>query len=192
MRVIAGSAKGRRLRAGKGRAVRPTADKVKGALFNILASRFDLQSAGILDLFAGSGGLGIEALSRGAGHVTFVDESAAAIRVLRDNLRACRMEEAARVLSVPVPRALAQLARQQVHFDGVLLDPPYGQGLVDQTLAAIAAHGLVRPGGWAMVEHHVDETPAAAYGPLRLTQARRYGKTALALFVASEATSDEP
>ena len=188
MRVIAGSAKGRRLHAGKGQAVRPTADKVKGALFNILASRFDLRSAQVLDLFAGSGNLGIEALSRGAHHVTFVDESAASIRVLRNNLRACRMEESARVLSVPVTRALAQLARQQVHFDGVLLDPPYGRGLVDHTLAAIAAYGLVRPGGWAMVEHHVDEAPVDAYGALRLTQARRYGKTALALFVALEAT----
>ena len=189
MRVIAGSAKGRRLRAGKGQAVRPTADKVKGALFSILASRFDLQSARVLDLFAGSGALGIEALSRGASEVTFVDESAASIRVLRDNLRACRMEAAARVLSGPVARGLAQLARAQVHFDGVLLDPPYGHGLVDHTLAAIAAGGLVRAGGWAMVEHHADEAPAEAYGSLRLTQTRRYGKTALTLFVVSEAAN---
>src|ERR1035437_9879508 len=136
MRVIAGSAKGRRLRAGKGQAVRPTADKVKGALFNILASRFDLRSAQVLDLFAGSGNLGIEALSRGVGHVTFVDESTAAVRTLRDNLRACGMERAAVVLAMPVARALAQLARQQVRFDGVLIDPPYGHGLVDRTLAA--------------------------------------------------------
>ena len=189
MRVIAGSAKGRRLHAGKGQAVRPTADKVKGALFNILASRFDLRSARLLDLYAGSGSLGIEALSRGASHVTFVDESAASIHVLRDNLRACRMDGAARVLRLPAMRALVQLARQPVAFDGVLLDPPYGHGLVEQTLAAIAAHGVVHPGGWVMAEHHVDETPAAAYGSLRLTQTRRYGKTALALFVALEATS---
>jgi 16S rRNA (guanine966-N2)-methyltransferase len=189
MRVIAGSAKGRRLHAGTGQAVRPTADKVKGALFNILASRFDLRSASVLDLFAGSGNLGIEALSRGASHVTFVDGSGLAIRLLRDNLRACRMEGAARVLHVPVVRALAQCARAQVRFDGVLLDPPYGHGLVDHTLAALAVHGVVQPGGWVMVEHHVGEAPAAAYGSLRLTQTWRYGKTALALFVAPEATS---
>jgi pantetheine-phosphate adenylyltransferase len=188
MRVIAGSAKGRRLHAGKGQAVRPTADKVKGALFNILASRFDLRSAQVLDLFAGSGNLGIEALSRGVGHVTFVDESTAAVRTLRDNLRACGMERAARVLAMPVARALAQLARQQVRFDGVLIDPPYGHGLVDRTLAALAAHGSVHAGGWVLVEHHVDEPPAASYGALRLTQTRHYGKTDLTLFVADTLT----
>ncbi len=189
MRVIAGSAKGRRLYTGKDQTVRPTGDKVKGALFNILASRFDLQAARILDLFSGTGNLGIEALSRGASHVTFVDESAASIRLLRDNLRICRMEDTARVLVLPVARALAQLARQQVQFDGVLLDPPYSKGLVDQTLVVVATHALVRAGGWTVVEHHVDEAPASAYGTLRLTQARRYGKTALALFVASETAS---
>jgi len=187
MRVIAGSAKGRRLRAGAGQAVRPTADKVKGALFNILASRFDLGAAQVLDLFAGSGNLGIEALSRGASHVTFVDESAASIQILRDNLRVCRLDGAARVLRLPARRALTQLAQQQAGFDGVLLDPPYGHGLVDETLGALATLGMVRPGGWVMAEHHVDEAPAAAYGRLRLTQTRRYGKTAIALFVAAEA-----
>jgi pantetheine-phosphate adenylyltransferase len=191
MRVIAGNAKGRRLRVGAGLAVRPTADKVKGALFNILASRFDLHGAVVLDVFAGSGNLGIEALSRGARHVTFVDESPASIRLLRDNLRVCQLEEAARVLRLPATRALALLAREALRFDGVLLDPPYGHGLVDQTLAALAACGIVHPGGWVAAEHHVDEAPAAAYGALRLTHARRYGKTALALFVALEAASAE-
>jgi len=189
MRVIAGSAKGRRLRAGTGQAVRPTADKVKGALFNILGSRFDLHAAQILDLFAGSGSLGIEALSRGARDVTFVDESAASIRVLRDNLRACQLEVAARVLRLPADRALAQLARQQARFDGVILDPPYGHGLVGDTLAALALQGVVRAGGWVMAEHHINEAPDPAYGTLRLTQTRRYGKTALALFVAADAAA---
>ena len=87
MRVIAGSARGRRLTAGRGRTVRPTADKVKGALFSSLASRFTIESAAILDLFAGSGALGIEALSRGAAHVTFVEHAAAALPALRDWLR---------------------------------------------------------------------------------------------------------
>src|SRR5437868_5771440 len=146
MRVIAGRIKGRRLLAGTGQAVRPTADKVKGALFNILASRFDLQSAQVLDLFAGTGSLGIEALSRGAGHVVFVDDNVAAMHIVRENLHTCGMQAAARLLVMPVPRALAQLARQQIAFDGVLLDPPYGHGLVDQTLGTLAAHGLVSAG----------------------------------------------
>src|SRR5574340_617662 len=89
MRVIAGAAKGRRLRVGSGTAVRPTADKVKGALFNIVTHRVALDATRVLDLFAGSGALGIEALSRGAASVTFVERSAAAVRLLRANLAHC-------------------------------------------------------------------------------------------------------
>jgi len=186
MRVIAGSAKGRRLQAGRGLVVRPTADKVKGALFNILASRFDIAAAHVLDLFAGTGGLGIEALSRGAAHVTFVENAAAALRVLRRNLETCGFAERARLLPLPVDRALAQLAREHRAFDGVVLDPPYELGLVDRTLAALAHRQLLRPGAWVLAEHHLDERPAAAYGPLRLTQARHYGKTGVALFVTDQ------
>jgi pantetheine-phosphate adenylyltransferase len=186
MRVITGTARGRRLRAGRGPAIRPTADKVKGAIFSILASRFSIQSARVLDLFAGSGSLGIEALSRGAAAVTFVDHSAPAVRLLRANLQACRMEAHARILQMPLGRALVVLAGEAARFDGVLVDPPYERGLVEKTLAALARAGLARPGAWVMVEHHVEETPAPAYGPLRLTQTRRYGKTGLAVFVADE------
>ncbi len=186
MRVIAGSARGRRLRAGPGLRVRPTADKVKGALFNILASRFTVESAQVLDLFAGSGGLGIEALSRGAARVTFVEQSAASVRVLRENLRLCGFEPRARVMSCGVAPALAGLARAGARFDGLVLDPPYGKGLVERSLADLAASGLTRPGGWVIVEHHTDESPGPAYGALRLTQRRHYGKTGLAVFVANE------
>ena len=187
MRVIAGSAKGRRLATSRGSAVRPTADKVKGALFNILASRFDIEATHLLDLFAGSGALGIEALSRGAAAVTFVEQSATSARVLRDNLERCGFNARARVLQMPVQRALAQLARAGARFDGVLADPPYGQGLVTRTLGDLATHGLAKTGGWVVIEHHIDEEPPTMCGPLRLTQERRYGKTGLALFVADEA-----
>src|SRR5438477_9240271 len=113
MRVIAGSAKGRRLRAGTGQALRPTGDKVKGALFSILSSRFALDSARLLDLFAGSGNLGIEALSRGAAHVTFVEESAAAMDILRENVGRCGFAARALLLRLPVARALRHLAGEQ-------------------------------------------------------------------------------
>src|SRR3990172_1727686 len=100
MRVIAGSAKGRRLAASRGLAVRPTSDKVKGAIFSVLGSRFHIESAQLLDVFAGSGALGIEALSRGARTVTFVEHSAAAARVLRENLHRCGFSDRARVLQI--------------------------------------------------------------------------------------------
>jgi len=188
MRVIAGSARGRRLRTVAGQAVRPTADKVKGALFSILASRFTLEGAHVLDLFAGSGALGIEALSRGAAHAVFVEQGEHAGRALRENLQLCGFASRARVLGMPVQRALTRLAAERAQFDGVLLDPPYGRGLVDRTLRALVEARLVRTGGWVVVEHHADEAPADVPAPLHLTPARRYGKTRLTLLVAAHDT----
>ncbi|MGD9763947.1 MAG: 16S rRNA (guanine(966)-N(2))-methyltransferase RsmD [Candidatus Binatia bacterium] len=182
MRVIAGSAKGRRLRTAAGLAVRPTADRVKEALFSMLGSRFTLDGAELLDLYAGSGALGIEGLSRGASAATFVEHDGTARRILGENLRQCGFETRATVLASPVERALRSCARERRRFDGVLLDPPYGRGLVDATLRQLADGDVVRPGGWVAVEHHADEGPDTAYGDLQLTAAKRYGKTALALF----------
>lgn len=192
MRVITGSAKGRRLRAAPGLGLRPTGDKVKGALFNILESRFSLESAQVLDLFAGTGGLGIEALSRSAATVTFVEQAPASLRALQENLKRCGFEERARILATSVPRALIRFRRDGVCFDGILLDPPYGKDWLASTLAQIAEGGAVRPGGWVMAEHQVAETPPQACGPLRLTQTRHYGKTGLALYVAQGAMSEKP
>ena len=138
MRVIAGIAKGRRLRTPRGMALRPTADKVKGALFSILESRFSLRSAHLLDLFAGTGALGIEALSRGAATVTFVEHAHASIAVLRENLKWCGFEPHARIVRLPVQRALTQLGREGGRFDGVLVDAPYLQDWVEPTLLALA------------------------------------------------------
>lgn len=186
MRVIAGSAKGRRLRTVAGRAVRPTADRVKEALFSMLDSRFSLDGAELLDLFAGSGALGIEGLSRGAVAATFVERDVAARRALEANLRHCGFDARARVLTASVDRALRAGVLHQRQFDGVLLDPPYGRGLADATLRQLSAVEVVRPGGWVAVEHHAGDELATAYGDLRLTAAKRYGKTALALFAKSQ------
>lgn len=152
-------------------------------MFDVLGSRFDLAGQRVLDLFAGSGALGIEALSRGAERVAFVEQSAAAVRVLRDNLRACALEARARVCAGAVARWLPELGRAGQRFDGVLLDPPYGMGLADATLRQIADSGLVERGGWVMVEAHVEDRLGENYGRLRLTRTRRYGKTTLNLFV---------
>ncbi len=182
--MIAGKARGRQLVAGRGKQMRPTAVKVRGAIFNMLESRFALRGARILDLFAGTGSLGIEALSRQAAGVTFVECSEASLGALRRNLQECGFSGQARVMGVPVLAALRRLQRLGEQFDGILADPPYEAGWVDRVLRAVAAARLVRPGGWVVVEHSVREPPAAQYGPLRLTRERRYGKTAVALFVA--------
>lgn len=192
MRVIAGSAKGRRLQAGPDQRIRPTGDKVKGALFNILASRFDLAETRVLDLFAGAGTLGIEALSRGAAHVTFVESAKAAAALLRGNIDTCRFTERAQVIERRVEPALAQLQRAGQPFHGVILDPPYGLGLVDKTLRELMSAGVLSADAWVMVEHHVDEPPADSYGSLRLTQSRHYGKTCLALLTTDTNMPDNP
>ena len=182
MRVIAGAAKGRRLQAPPGRAVRPTADRVKEALFSIVQSRFELVDATVLDLYAGTGALGIEGLSRGARRAVFVEQDHTARRVLAANLAACGFAVRARVLGTPVRRAVTDLAARGERFDGVLMDPPYGQGLVDAALAQIAAVGVIEAGGWVAVEHGIDDVLADVYGSLQLTTIRRYGKTAVAVF----------
>lgn len=180
MRVIAGTARGRRLRTVAGTATRPTADKVKGAMFSILLSRVDLAGARILDLFSGSGALGIEALSRGAAQVTFVEQAAAAGRALEANLHACGFTAQARILRLPAHRALTRLARQGEQFAGALLDPPYGEGQVAATVRWLVENGLIRAGGWIMIEHGPGEMPEPPSGT-QLTVHRRYGKTGLAL-----------
>jgi len=187
MRVIAGSAKGRRLRAVRGQAVRPTADRVKEALFSIVQSRFDLDGAVVLDLFAGTGALGIEALSRGAARAIFVEDKREPRLALEANLDGCGFRDRARILPVPVRRALSQLADGEDRFDGVLIDPPYGQGLANAALAQLAGTGLLADGGWVIVEHHADDAMAERYGGLRLTALRRYGKTAVALYSETQA-----
>lgn len=182
MRVIAGSARGRRLEAPPGRSVRPTADRVKEALFSMLGSRVDLAEAVLLDLFAGSGALGIEALSRGAAAVVFVEQDAAARRLLGANLERCGLGGHGRVIGQPARAALIRLAAEGARFDGVLMDPPYGRGLARRTLEQLAAGPLLRPGAWVAAEHHLEDRLAEAYGTLRLTTAKRYGKTGVSLY----------
>jgi 16S rRNA (guanine(966)-N(2))-methyltransferase RsmD len=182
MRVIAGEARGRPLRAVRGPGVRPTADRVREALFSIVLSRVSLVGSAVLDLFAGTGAVGIEALSRGAARAVFVERDIVARRVLRANLSTCRFAARAEIVPMSVQRGLAMLAARKDRFDGVFVDPPYGRGLAAETVAALAEKAILGPGAWVMVEHHRDDPLASAYGGLRLTQARRYGKTCLTLY----------
>lgn len=192
MRVIAGAAKGRRLHAVKGQAVRPTADRVKEALFSILGSRFDLTGATLLDLYAGTGGVGIEALSRGARRVTFVEQHGATCRLLRENLELCGFVEQATVVCAPVRRALRASAERGEVYQGALVDPPYGCGLAAESLEELGSLRLLERGAWVMVEHHTDDALAPSYGFLHLTHSRRYGKTCLSLFQANATEAPEP
>lgn len=168
MRIIAGRWRGRTLRAPAGRETRPTADRVREAWMSAL--QFDLPDARVLDLFAGSGALGLEALSRGAAHVTFIEHAARPLAALRANIAALNAADACTVVRADVLTWLARFGAQP--FDLALADPPYGDGLA----ARLAEIFVARPfAGWLWIEHGADEELPDVEG----AATRRYGDTAL-------------
>lgn len=164
MRVVAGDLRGRQFEAPPGRDTRPTTDKVREAVFNALGSLDLVRDARVADLYAGSGGLGIEALSRGAAHVTFVERDRAAVAVLRDNLARLGLGQRSRVV---VGDAVAMVGGLDV--DLVLADPPYEFDQWPALLAAVRADFVVAEAGRAL-------DPAALPG-WDVTRSRRYGRT---------------
>jgi 16S rRNA (guanine966-N2)-methyltransferase len=176
MRVTAGSAKGTRLRSAGRADIRPTSDMVKEALFNALASR--LGDARVLDLFAGTGGLGIEALSRGAAQAVFVEKDPRRAAVIRENLTAAHLSDRAEVRRGNALGEIPDLAGAGHQFDVILLDPPYGHGLQETSLRLVASSGLLAPDGVAVAEGHWRDDPGEV-GGLRRTRTARYGETAL-------------
>ncbi|MRG94121.1 16S rRNA (guanine(966)-N(2))-methyltransferase RsmD [Polyangium spumosum] len=184
MRVIGGSLGGRRLVAPSGHATRPTSDRVREALFNVLG---DVSGASVLDLYAGTGALGIEALSRGASRVVFVENGRPALAALQKNLASLGIDGACRVITQPVTRALAALVPLGP-FDLILLDPPYA-ALVEaaRVLEALTveASRLVSPGARVVLEHASRDAPPA---PPRLVrdETRIYGDTAISLYTPAE------
>ncbi|HEY2987216.1 MAG TPA: 16S rRNA (guanine(966)-N(2))-methyltransferase RsmD [Candidatus Binatia bacterium] len=189
MRVISGQAKGRRLKTPKGRELRPTADRVKEALFNILPH--DLSGRRVLDLYAGTGSLSLEALSRGAEAAVLVEISRDATQAIEENLRALEFTARSRVVAGPVFRSIRTLGRAGERFDLILLDPPYDKELVGETLKAIAAEGLLAESGVVVAEHSVREKVAERYGALVLTDQRRYGDTQLSFFTVSKEAAEK-
>ena len=180
MRIIGGNARGRRLKAPKGRALRPTAARVKEALFNILPH--DLSGAKVLDLFAGTGNLTVEALSRGAAEAILVDASAQSAKTIRENLRRLDLTDRTKVWLAPVNRAVRLLGGRRETFDIIFLDPPYDRRLVETTLTAVARGGLLRPTGTLIAEHSIREEIAPRYNGLKLYDQRRYGDSLLSFF----------
>ncbi|HEY8489104.1 MAG TPA: 16S rRNA (guanine(966)-N(2))-methyltransferase RsmD [Thermaerobacter sp.] len=183
MRVTGGRWRGRRLKVPAGRQVRPTTDRVRQALFNILGPA--VEGARVLDLFAGTGSLAIEALSRGARSVLCVEADPRVVAVLRENLRTvgAGTGEAA-VWRQDVFAAVAKLAGGSRVFDLILADPPYRQGLAARVVDAVAEGGLLAPGGWLVVEHDPREALPEQAAGLERQAPRRYGDTALSLYLA--------
>ncbi len=173
MRVITGSAKGRRLLAPKSDKIRPALDKVKESVFDIL---FDVEGKSVLDLFAGTGSMGIEALSRGASHATFVDDFVPAVVLVRKNLKLCGFEDRASIVKSPVSAAIRKLEKKNASFDIIFVDPPYLKNLVKATLEALSQSSIIHPSSIIIVEHHPKELIMEIKG-LKITDSRKYGQT---------------
>ena len=174
MRVISGSARGRRLKELQGMDTRPTTDKVKESLFNII--QFEIEGRRVLDLFGGTGQLGIEALSRGADHCTFVDMRKEAAALIRENLRLTGLSERSRVVQGD---ALSFLSSCGEKFDVILLDPPYHTELLEKSVERITEFDILREHGIIICESAAERELPALPPPYERGREYRYGKIRL-------------
>ncbi len=177
MRVLAGALKGQRLSTPKGRTTRPTADQVRIACLDTLMPY--LADGPFLDLFAGAGGVGIEALSRGAPSAVFVEQNAQALRALRDNVERLGLAARARVLRDDAARAVDALAAAGTRFAVVFADPPYDSARATPTVSALARGECLQPGAIVVVQHATKVPLTADTGVLAPWKARRFGETTL-------------
>ncbi len=180
VRIISGQLKGRKLMAVRGNATRPTSDRVREALFNILAQT--PIDAAVLDLYAGTGALGIEAISRGAQSAVFVDSSAQALNVLRKNIHHCGLETCTQTIQWNISKNLNCLMAFEHKFDLVFMDPPYGQHLAVTTLKHLLDSRCLATGARVVVEHELNSPVDPTTTALICEDSRRYGKTRLTFF----------
>ena len=181
MRVITGTAKGRRLKELKGNETRPTTDRVKEGLFNIIP--FDIEGRKVLDLFAGTGQLGIEALSRGAASAVFVEQRRDAAALIRDNLKLTGLEANTKVVTGEV---LAFLSSCREEFDIILLDPPYATDLLKNAVISISQFDILSNHGIMICESSVEWDAPPVEQPYSFYRSYRYGKTKLTLIRREE------
>ncbi|MED1794338.1 16S rRNA (guanine(966)-N(2))-methyltransferase RsmD [Brevibacillus nitrificans] len=192
MRVIAGEHKGRRLAAVPGKGTRPTTDKVKESIFNMIGPYFD--GGWALDLYAGTGGLGIEALSRGIEHAVFVERDSKAFAVVKQNLATCRLEGQAELYRIDADRAIRTLAARKQVFDLVFLDPPYAHQKIAEEIRLFQELGLLADGAWIVAEHDIGVELPEEIGACVLDRASTYGETAVTLYYyeGDRSETDDP
>lgn len=184
MRIIAGKYKSRAVKAPKDMKIRPTSDKVKGALFNMLEP---LRDCRVVDFYAGTGNLGIEALSRGAAEVVFVDKGAGSLKLIHENLESLGINPKAsgaivKVLPSEVSRAFYLLHQGGKKFDILLADPPYEIGVFKRIQLLLMEYPILKEDGILAIEHGAKDTELAAEFPYPLIRQKKYGDTLLSLF----------
>jgi 16S rRNA (guanine966-N2)-methyltransferase len=185
MRIVAGTARGRPLAGPKPSSVhiRPTADRVRETLFNILGQW--LEGLRVLDLYAGTGALGLEAVSRGAARAVLVDQDREALGLCRTNTQALGFGAQVEILALPVARAVEQLGRRAEPFELIFADPPYAARAVEGVLELVAGARLLAPGGQVLVEHDKRESAPEAHAGFQRVDQRRFGDTLVSFFTAS-------
>ena len=179
VRIIAGAARGRRIDTLEGMETRPTLDRVKEAVFGSL--QFRIPYAAVLDLFAGSGSLGLEAASRGAARVVFNDRNPACITIIRKNVEALGFSSAAQILNLDYAAAIDRLANEGAAFDLAFCDPPYREGISEDAVRRLFEARLIKPDGLVVLEHAAELAPAALPGVYRIVRTKRFGKCGYSL-----------
>jgi len=185
VRVIAGKLRGKTLGGFRGNAVRPTSDRIREAIFSALLSRMgSFEQTRVLDMFAGTGALAIESLSRGAALAVLFDDAPASQQLIARNLQACRLEESVRLHRGDAFKLLPKAASWGP-FDVVFIDPPYGKGLAEKALLALTGAGLLHEGSWVVVETGRDETLPEEVGSLELSLQRDYGTSSIRYYTVN-------
>ena len=180
MRVFGGTLRGRRLQTCRVASLRPTSEKIREAIFNILDPL--LAEGSVLDLFAGTGSLGIEALSRGMERAVFVEQNAVVVSFLKKNISYCHVEDKSEIIRLPVSKGIKILKSRNEKFALIFLDPPYQEKLAGKTLWEISEAQLITQDGLVIAEHSSKEILEESYGRLKMNDQRTYGQTLVSFF----------
>jgi len=180
VRVIGGILKGRRLQICRAKSLRPTSGKIREAIFDILAPL--LVGGSVLDLYAGTGSFGVEALSRGMDKAVFVEHDPIIISFLKKNITYCQLGNETEIIGVPVSKGLKILKSRKEQFELIFLDPPYQEKLAGKTLLEISEANLVTPDSVVIVEHSSKEILERVYGGLKMDDQRKYGQSLVSFF----------
>lgn len=175
MRIITGSAKGTKLKTPRGLDTRPTADRVKESIFNILGEK--IVDAVVLDVFSGTGNLALEALSRGASRAVLIDQSSASIAVIKQNVIQTKLHDRVEILKSEAIKALGKMVQSGQVFDLIFCDPPYNKGLNELVLQTLDSSQLLAPRGVIVIEHSQHELLVSKWEKLQIRRAEKYGET---------------
>ena len=180
LRVISGTAKGHGLKTVKGDTTRPTSDKVKGALYNIIAPY--IGDSSVLDMFAGTGSLGIEALSRGAASAVFFDRSQQCCGIIKENLQHTKLTDKASVYTIDFTAGIEKMYKEGRKFDIIIMDPPYNKNFIQEALKLLTINDIMMDDGVIIAEHSIKDELPESCGRIKAIDTRKYGDTMITIY----------